>query len=272
LALAVSKCLRGRNRRFIKWLFREVHQVLGGKMELMIAGGAPIDPTVVEDFNAMGFIMILGYGMTENSPIIAVNKDRYSKPGSAGFPMQGTGVRIIDKDENGVGEIICRGDSVMLGYYDDPDESSRVIVDGWLHTGDYGYFDEEGLLYVTGRKKNIIVTKNGKNISPEEIEYYLCQIPYVSEVVVWGKDDDRTGDTIICADIFPDREYANEKHGGPLGAEEWKRVLRNEIDMVNERMPLYKRVKRFAVRDEEFEKTTTRKIKRYTLEHKKDEA
>jgi long-chain acyl-CoA synthetase len=269
LALALSKRLHGRGAGLSKWLFREVHQVLGGKMELMIVGGAPVDPKVVEDFNAMGLNMIQGYGMTENSPIIAVNRDRCSKPDSVGFPMQGTEVRIVDMDDNGIGEIICRGDSVMLGYYEDEEESRRVMEDGWLHTGDFGYFDDEGFLYVTGRKKNIIVTKNGKNISPEEIECYLCQIPYVDEVVVWGKDDARRGDTVICADIFPDIGYAEETHGGPLSIDDWKRVLKREIDGMNERMPLYKRVKRFAIRDEAFEKTTTQKIKRYVLEHER---
>jgi long-chain acyl-CoA synthetase len=166
-----------------------------------------------------------------------------------------------------VGEIICRGDSVMLGYYNDPEETARVIVDGWLHTGDFGYFDNDGFLYVTGRKKNIIVTKNGKNISPEEIEYHLYKIPYVKEALVWGREDARTGDIVICADIFPDRSYIEEQHGRSLNTEETQRVLKEQIDRLNEKMPLYKRIRRFALREEEFEKTTTKKIKRHTVTH-----
>ncbi|MDR1134727.1 MAG: AMP-binding protein [Clostridiales Family XIII bacterium] len=266
-AIMLSKLVGGQNIKSTKRLFKEVHQAMGGEMKLMIAGGAPIDPLVIEDFNAMGVCTIQGYGMTENSPIIAVNKDRYSKPAAAGLPMPGTLVEIIDKDENGIGEIICKGDSVMLGYYDDPEETARVIVDGWLHTGDYGYMDNEGFLFVTGRKKNIIVTKNGKNISPEELEYYLYKIPYIEEVIVWGKDDSNTGDIIICADIFPNYEYINETHGIRLNDAQLKRIIKEELDRVNEKLPLYKRVKRFALRDEEFEKTTTKKIKRFTVEH-----
>jgi long-chain acyl-CoA synthetase len=266
-AIAFSKLVNGRNTKIVKSLFKEVHQALGGNILLFISGGAPIDPLVIEDFSAMGFPMIQGYGMTENAPIIAVNKDRYSKPDSVGLPLPGTEVRIIDADGSGVGEIICRGDSVMLGYYDDPEETARVIVDGWLHTGDFGRFDSDGFLYVTGRKKNIIVAKNGKNVSPEELEYFLRKIPCIAEVMVWGADDERGGDVVICADIFPDFACAEEMYGRSLGSEELKRMLKREIDRVNEKLPGYKRIKRFALRDSEFEKTTVRKIKRHTVIH-----
>ncbi|MDR1247117.1 MAG: AMP-binding protein [Clostridiales Family XIII bacterium] len=266
-AIAFSKMVGGQNTKAVKRLFKEVHRALGGNILLLISGGAAIDPFVVEDFNAMGFPMIQGYGMTENAPIIAVNKDRYSKPASVGLPMPGTEVRIADEDESGIGEIICRGDSVMLGYYDDPEETARVLTDGWLHTGDFGYFDDEGFLYVTGRKKNIIVTKNGKNISPEELEYYLYKIPYISEVMVWGATDERSGDAVICADIFPNFEYIEDTRGRRLDPSEIKRILKPEIDRINERLPNYKRIKRFALRDSEFEKTTVKKIKRHAVVH-----
>jgi long-chain acyl-CoA synthetase len=241
---------------------------MGGHMRLLISGAAAIDPVVIENFNAMGFTMFQGYGMTENSPIIAVNKDRYFKPASVGLPMPGTEIQIIDKDENGVGEIICKGDSVMLGYYKDPEETERVLIDGWLHTGDYGYFDEDGFLYISGRKKNVIVTKNGKNIFPEEVEFYLNKSKYISEVIVWGYDGEKSGDTVIYAEIFPDYE-AVEGTYGKIPKNELKQILKKEIDIINEQMPLYKRVKRFEIREEEFEKTTTKKIKRYTAFQKK---
>lgn len=264
-AVQLSKKLEKFNIKSMKKLFKDVHNAMGGSMQLFISGAAAIDPLVVEDFNAMGLTMIQGYGMTENSPIIAVNKDRYHKPASVGLPMPGTEIQIIDQDENGVGEIICKGDSVMLGYYNDPDETSKVLVDGWLHTGDYGYFDREGFLYISGRKKNVIITKNGKNVFPEEVEFYLNKSDYIKEVVVWGMDE-KDGDTVICADIFPD--YACiEAEKGKLSESELKSLLKNVIDHVNDSMPIYKRVKRFEIRETEFEKTTTQKIKRFTAKH-----
>jgi long-chain acyl-CoA synthetase len=267
-AVQISKKLGVFNIKSTKKLFKAVHQAMGGHMRLLISGAAAIDPVVIENFNAMGFTMFQGYGMTENSPIISVNKDRYFKPASVGLPLPGTEIRIIDKDENGVGEIICKGDSVMLGYYKDPEETERVLIDGWLHTGDYGYFDEDGFLYISGRKKNVIVTKNGKNIFPEEVEFYLNKSNFISEVVVWGYDDERSGDTVIYAEIFPDYEAVESKYG-KLQKDELKLILKKDIDVINEQMPLYKRVKRFEVREEEFEKTTTRKIKRHAAIQKK---
>ena len=263
-AVNISKVIGGENIRGTKRLFKAVHNAMGGKMNLFISGGAAIDPEVIKDFNAMGMNMIQGYGMTENAPIIAVNKDRYHKAEAAGFPLRGTDVKIIDVDEDGIGEIICKGPSVMLGYYEDPEATAEVLKDGWLHTGDFGYMDNEGFLYVTGRKKNLIVTKNGKNISPEEIEYYILKSPYIEEVVVWGKDDEKSGDTVVCADIFPSIEEISEKLGD-VTDELLKEIISEEIEKVNEKMPNFKRVKRFEVRSEEFEKTTSQKIKRHSI-------
>jgi len=262
-AVQLSKKLGKFNIKSTKKLFKAVHQAMGGHMQMFISGAAAIDPIVIEDFNAMGLTMFQGYGMTENSPIIAVNKDRYHKAASVGLPLPGTEVRIIDQDENGVGEIICRGDSVMLGYYNNPEETAKVLIDGWLHTGDYGYFDKDGFLYISGRKKNVIVTKNGKNIFPEEVELYLSKCEYIKEVVVWGVEDEKTGDTVVQAEIFPD-DAAIEERFGKISEDELRRILKKEIDGINEHMPLYKRVKRFEIREAEFEKTTTKKIKRYT--------
>ncbi|MDD2190069.1 MAG: AMP-binding protein [Eubacteriales bacterium] len=265
-AVRISKNLGKFNLRSTKKLFKAVHQAMGGNMRLLISGAAAIDPEVIEDFNAMGFTMFQGYGMTENSPIITVNKDRYFKPASVGLPMPGTEIKIIDQDENGVGEIICKGDSVMIGYYEDPEETNKVLVDGWLYTGDYGYFDRDGFLYISGRKKNVIVTKNGKNIFPEEVEFYLNKSDFINEVVVWGQEDEKSGDTVVYAEIFPDYATIEETHG-KVSENELKHIIKKEIDAINERMPLYKRVKRFEIREEEFEKTTTKKIKRYTAVH-----
>lgn len=266
-AVHLAKKLEKFNIKSMKKLFKAVHQAMGGHMQLFISGAAAIDPVVIEDFNAMGVTMFQGYGMTENAPIITVNKDRYFKPASVGLPMPGTEVQIIDQDENGIGEIICKGDSVMIGYYDNPEETAKVLVDGWLHTGDYGYFDQDGFLYITGRKKNVIVTKNGKNIFPEEVELYLNKSDFISEVLVWGFDDERSGDTVVQAEIFPDHPALEEKFGKVPEEEELRKILKKEIDRINEQMPLYKRVKRFEIRKEEFEKTTTKKIKRHAAKH-----
>ncbi|MCQ4635675.1 AMP-binding protein [Anaerovorax odorimutans] len=251
------------NQKMIRRIFGQLHQSTGNHMSLFIAGGAAINPEVIRDYEAMGVPMIQGYGMTENAPIIAVNRDRYSKADSVGKPMPGTEVRIIDPDRDGVGEIICRGPSVMIGYYNDPEATAQVLRDGWLYTGDYGRFDEDGFLYVCGRKKNVIVTKNGKNIFPEEVEYYLLKSKYIEEVMVYGTTDERTGDAVVRADIYPDFTAINEDLG-EMSEEGLKDFMKTVVDETNEEMPLYKRVKRFRIRQEEFEKTTTRKIKRHS--------
>lgn len=254
----------------VKTIFSQIHQSIGDHMELFIAGGAAIDPDVVRDYEAMGLPMIQGYGMTENAPIITVNRDYYSKAASVGKPMPGTEVKIVDQDKDGIGEIICRGPSVMIGYYDNPEATAEVLKDGWLYTGDYGRFDSEGFLYICGRKKNVIVTKNGKNVFPEEVEYYLQQSEYVEEVIVSGILDERNGDTVIQAEIFPNFEALQETLE-ETGEKAVKRFMKTVIDEANEQMPLYKRVKRFKLRQEEFEKTTTRKIKRHGQPPKKSQ-
>lgn len=261
--ISISRKLKLYNQPTIKKIFKEVHAVTGGNIKLFIAGGAAINPRVIEDFEAMGFPMIQGYGMTECAPIIALNKDRYSKAASVGFPMPGTDVKIIEIDENGVGEIICRGESVMLGYFGDTEETDKVLKKDWLHTGDYGYFDKEGFLYISGRKKSVIITKNGKNIFPEEVEYYLTSSPYIQEVLVHGVEDEKSNDIIVKAEIYPDYEFIQEEKG-TMTSEEIRIFIKMLLDDINEQMPLYKRVKRFAIRKNEFEKTTTRKIKRFT--------
>lgn len=261
--IEVSKKAKLYNKpKIVKKIFEPLHNSLGGHIRLLIAGGASIDPRVIEDFQAMGFPMIQGYGMTENAPIIAVNKDRYSKASSAGLPMPETEVQVIHKDREGIGEIIVRGPSVMMGYLDNTQATRETIVDGWLHTGDLGYMDKDGFLYVAGRKKNVIVTKNGKNIFPEEVEFALAQSPYIAEVLVHGEEDRKTGDVIVKAEIYPNCDNIKEDKGD-LEKEDLKNILKEVIDEVNEEMPLYKRVRRFGIRTKDFEKTTTRKIKRH---------
>ncbi len=256
------------NPMLMKKMFKPVHTTLGNDIEILIAGGAAIDPKVIEDFEAMGVPMIQGYGMTENAPIIAVNQDRYSKAASVGKPMPGTEVKIVDKDKNGVGEIICKGPSVMLGYYKDPKATAEVLKDGWLYTGDYGYFDEEGFLYISGRKKNVIVTKGGKNIFPEEVEYYLLENEYIKEVMVHGVKDERVGNTIVTATIHPNYQLLQESFG-KMSESDIYHFFKDVTDKTNEKMTPYKRVRRINIRSTEFEKTTTGKIKRFAVKTEK---
>lgn len=250
------------NIKRMRKVFEPIHSAIGNHMELFIAGGAAINPQVIRDYEALGIPMIQGYGMTENAPIIAVNRDYYSKAESVGPPMPGTEVRIFEPDEEGVGEIICKGPSVMLGYYKDPEATAEVLKDGWLYTGDFGRFDEEGFLYICGRKKNVIVTKNGKNIFPEEIEYLLLEQPYIEEVIVYGVLEKKSGDTVVTAEVYPNFDAIHEKFGKELSQEKIHDIIKENVEAVNDKMTNYKRVKRIKLREIEFEKTTTRKIKR----------
>ena len=241
-------------------LFKDVHNAMGGSVKLFIVGGAASDPNVIRNYISMGINMVQGYGMTECSPIICLNPDYASKPASVGLPLPGMEVYIDDPDTDRIGEIVCKGPAVMLGYYKDEEETAKVLSeDGWLHTGDYGYIDKDGYVYITGRKKNVIVTKNGKNIFPEEVEYYLLKSPYIQEVIVRGEEDKQ--DLVVTAEIFPDRDALADA-GNPEG-DALQALIKKEIDKCNDQMPLYKRVKRFTLRDTEFEKTTTKKIKRW---------
>ena len=265
-AIAISKKLNLRNNQMAtRKMFDAVHSIFGPRLYALIAGGAAIDPKVIVEFEAMGIPMLQGYGMTECAPIIAVNQDRYGKASSVGKAMPGTEIRIVDKDDFGIGEIICKGPSVMIGYYKDKENTRKTVKDGWLYTGDYGYIDEEGFLYITGRKKNVIVTKGGKNIFPEEVEYYLLLDEHIVETMVYGKKDPIKGDLICTAIIYPDFKFL-ESEGAKKPADIY-RALKAAVEEANEKMPPYKRVKRIEIRDKEFVKTTTLKIKRFEEEN-----
>lgn len=262
-AIEMSRRMRlYNNPRIMKRMFKTVHDAFGGGMQQFIAGGAAIDPQVIKDFEAMGIPMMQGYGMTECSPIIAVNQNNYSIAESVGRPMHGTTVRIDNPDRDGVGEIVCKGPSVMLGYYEDPAATEEVLRDGWLYTGDLGYMDENGFLYVTGRKKTVIVTKGGKNIFPEEIEEVLKQNDLVKEVLVHGVTDKRIGNVAVTADIQPNFALLKERHG-EMDSSQIYHFYKDLVDKVNDTMPAYKAIKRVNIREKDFEMTTTGKLKRY---------
>ena len=268
--LQLAKTLRRFNIKSMRRLFKDVHNAFGGHMQLFIAGAAPVDPEIIENFNLMGINTFQGYGLTESSPIVAVHRDRYHHGSSVGPALPETEIRIENPDEDGVGEIVSKSPSVMLGYYENPEATAEVLVDGWLYTGDYGYLDEENFLHVTGRKKNVIVTQNGKNIFPEEVEYYLMKSDFIKEVMVTGEQDEKSRNLVVTAHIVPDRE-ALRQAGSALSEQETRKLFKKEIDRANAQMPPYKRVKRFELRDEEFEKTSTMKIKRFgTNLEKKD--
>jgi long-chain acyl-CoA synthetase len=233
-------------------------------VKLFLVGGAPCDPAVISDFNAMGIRMIQGYGMTETSPIISVGKDRYSKDASVGMPLHGSFVQIDDADADGVGEIVIAGPSVMLGYYDDESATKAAMPDGRLRTGDLGRFDDEGFLSVTGRVKNVIVLKNGKNVYPEEVEQRLLKSPYIEEVVVSGAaGGEGRQDVVVRAEIFPDAD-AVRRDFGDMSADDLHKIIEHEVDRANASLPPHARVLRVTLRSEPFDKTTTKKIKRPT--------
>ncbi len=243
-------------------VFAEIHASMGGRLNLIVSGGAPVDPQVLSGLRDFGFRVIQGYGLTECGPLAAVNPDTASKDHSAGVALPGGQLKIVDADEDGVGEICYRGDNVMLGYYKMPEATDEVKKNGWLRTGDLGYIDGDGYLVITGRKKNIIVTANGKNIFPEELETYLSRSPYVAESVVVGIMNDKKKDYDIVALIYPNFDHAKAALGADASDEMLAAKLTEEVEGVNEIVQTYKRINMVIMRHEEFPKNSSRKIKR----------
>lgn len=241
-----------------------VKKSLGGRMRIFIVGAAALNPELAEEFYELGIPANQGYGLTECSPLVSGNNDFYHKVGSVGLPIPNVEYKIENPNENGVGEIVVKGDSVMRGYYKSPEDTAKTIIDGWFHTGDIGRIDEEGYLFITGRCKTVIVTKNGKNIYPEEIEYKLSEDLLVKECMVMGVNYENDDETYVNAQIYPDIDYLKEKLGKEeLLEEEIEKEVGKLISNVNKTMPNYKHIKKFYVREKEFEKTTTQKIKRF---------
>jgi len=243
-------------------IFAPVHENFGGRLRMLISGGAPVDPKILSDMQDLGIACIQGYGLTECAPILALNRDVYFNNRAAGLPLPGVQIKVINKDEDGIGEIIGRGPNVMLGYYNDPEATAEAIAaEGFFHTGDLGYIDKNGFCIITGRKKNVIVLKNGKNIFPEEIEALLSQSSYVCESLVSGEDSGRD-DIVIKAEIYPDMEAVQQLLGPDPAGDAIQALLEEEVKKVNEQLVPYKRIRRVIYRDTEFEKTTSRKIRR----------
>ena len=245
-------------------LFAQIHETFGGRLRLIILGGAPVNPEILQFFQDIGFLCVQGYGLTECAPILALNRDKDFKNEAAGLPLPGCDVKILNPDEDGIGEFISKGDNNFLGYYKDPEATAAALdSDGYYHTGDLGYIDKDGFCIITGRKKNVIIAKNGKNVFPEEIEYLLSLSPFVAESVVSGEDDKIKNDIIIKASIFPDMEQVETKLGKDPSEEEITKLLNSVVAEVNEKLVNYKKIKKVVYRPTEFEKNTSKKIKRY---------
>lgn len=243
-------------------LFAEVINTFGGRLKLIVTGAAALDPKVAKDFMAMGINLYIGYGLTECAPLVACNNDRVMLPDSIGVPMPGAEVAVYNPDEKGVGEIWVKGPMVMSGYYKNPEATAEVITpDGWFRTGDLGTVDKNNCYRLTGRCKNVIVTRNGKNIFPEEVELYLNTSSAVAESIVFGDD---TGDeTLVSAAVYPDIEALQSiLKKEEITKEEITTAVSEAVKDANRKLPNYKKIRRCYISEEEFIKTTTKKIKR----------
>ena len=243
-------------------LFSEVIETFGGRLRLIVTGAAAIDPRVAEDFMHMGIDLYIGYGLTECAPLVACNNDRLMLPDSIGTPMPGAEVAIYNPDALGVGEIWVRGPMVMNGYYKNEEATAEVITpDGWFRTGDLGTCDRHNCYKLTGRSKNVIVTKNGKNIFPEEVELYLNTNPIIEESIVFADDVD--DETLVSAMIYPNYEQIkNNLKRQELTKEDIQKTVDEAVKDVNKKLPKYKKIRSYDISETEFEKTTTKKIKR----------
>ena len=261
--MKVSDCLRKVGIDIRRKLFSSVLSAFGGKLELIICGGAKLDEEIISTFDSLGITILNGYGITECSPLISANRNRYRKKGSVGTPILACRVKIDNPDENGEGEICVKCPNVMLGSYQNPEATAEVFdKDGFFHTGDYGKLDEEGWIYITGRKKNLIILSNGKNVYPEEIKADLQKVEGVVEVVVYAGESRVQKDKItIVAEIFPDADLLKDK-----GITDLQEYFETQVKSLNAKMPPYKAVKRVKLRDSEFQKNTSRKITRFNID------
>jgi long-chain acyl-CoA synthetase len=237
-------------------VFGSVLKAFGGKLKTIVCGGAPLTKEYINEFAAFGIQVIEGYGITECSPMVALNRNKYWKFGSVGMALPTVEIKIFDVDKDGEGEICVKGDVVMQGYYNNPQATEDAFTGGWFRTGDIGYMDDDGFLFITGRQKNVIIRANGKNVHPEELEAKFGVMEHVQEIAVYGEEDD------IVAEIFIDPEQQDRKH--------CEKTITKALKEINEQLPIYKRVNKIKFRDAEFEKTTTKKIKRYNLKKQKE--
>ena len=241
-------------------LFKQVIDGLGGTLRLVIVGGAPADPKILQAFNNFGIVTLQGYGLSECSPVVAAENAKAKKNGTCGPAMPSVTMEVVNKDELGIGEIRVKAPSVMLGYYDMPEETAEVLKDGWYYTGDLGFIDTKGYVTITGRNKNMIVLTNGKKIFPEEIETLLNRMPLIEESMVFGmpsKED--KNDVTLSAKVVYNKEVAEEKYKGK-SEEEIKKIIWEDVKELNKTFPRYKHIQNLIVSSEGLVKTTTKKV------------
>ena len=244
-------------------LFKQLIDQLGGKMRFVISGGAPLDPKIQKGFIDLGINLAQGYGLTETSPVIAAENMYKSRTGSIGVPMENVTVEIVNKDDNGIGELRAKGPNVMLGYYENEEETNKVLKDGWFYTGDLGYIDKDGFIFITGRQKNMIVLKNGKKIFPEEIETLVNRIDLIDECMVFGMPDEvDKNDVKLSVKVVYNKDEVKQKYGD-ISFDEIRDIIWNRIkNEVNTTVPRYKHIMNMILTDKELIKTTTKKVKR----------
>lgn len=262
MAIAISNVLLKLRIDVRRKLFKQIIDALGGELRFVISGGAPADAKIAKGFNDLGIKTVQGYGLSETSPVIAAENEKVMKSGSVGIPMMNDTIEIVNPDEKGIGEIRVKGPNVMLGYYEMPELTNEVLKDGWFYTGDLGYFDKKGILYITGRNKNMIVLKNGKKVFPEELETLVNRIELVEESMVFGMPDEKYKDDVkLSVKIVYSKEVVKEKYSG-IGKDELYQVIWNQIKELNKTFPRYKHIQKLILTDEELIKTTTKKVKR----------
>lgn len=244
-----------------KQIFKPVLKQFDEYLRVVLYGAAPMDKETIEWYNDLGIELIQGYGLTESSPVLTAESSDKKRAGSIGIPLNNVEIKIENADKQGVGEIIAKGPNIMLGYYKNEEETNKALRDGWLYTGDYGYIDEDGFVFITGRKNDIIVLRNGKNVYPQEIEFLINKLPYVDESIVYSRDKSNT-DTLLCAKIVYNRENIENKFG-KRGKEEYRELIWEDIKNINKGLPTYKHIKEIFITEEPLERTTTQKVKRY---------
>ena len=246
---------------FRKFVFKLIHQAFGGRLRMIICGAAALNPDIARDFASFGLPVVIGYGLTECSPIVMCNDPNQAMPDSVGQPLDEVTVIVDQINEDGAGELCVKGPVVMLGYYKNKKATSEAMRDGWFHTGDLGYCDENGNYHITGRTKNVIVTKGGKNIYPEELEAYLNSDPVVLESLIFG--DEQDGDETVAVQVVPDEEAIKEKIGKKeLSSDDVKNAVHDVVGRINRLLPSYKTIRRVLIRKEKLERVGTQKIKR----------
>ena len=241
-------------------IFKDVLNNLGGNLRFVVSGAAAIDKNVAKDFNAFGILTVQGYGLTETSPVLCAENAKSIRYGSVGFPVCNVEVKIDNPNEKGIGEVIAKGPNVMAGYYENEEATNETLIDGWFHSGDLGYIDKDGYVFITGRKKNVIVLKNGKNVYPEELEVLINNLTYVEESMVFGmpKDDD----LVLSAKIVYNKDYIKDTYPN-ITKEEVEKIIWEDIKAINKTLTNYKHIKNIIITDEPMIKTTTAKIKRF---------